>query len=222
MSRKGLTDEDLGERLTSLDDVAGDGGDCPPPEQLWAFARGELERADGESLILHIGECTACASECRMARDLVAESRSVATPVSAKKTRFPRAWIPLAAAAAVVVGMLGLWQYHLSSRQATSPVLRTPMSDWIRPLTDQDLPLPRDGFTLRWTPGPEGTTYDVLVTTEDLDPLAQASRLERPELQLAAEALDDRPAGSRVLWQITAHPPEGPRVISRTFVTRIE
>ena len=51
----------------------------------------------------------------------------------------------------------------------------------VESLVPADAALPRDAFRLRWTPGPEGSRYQVRVTTEDLQVLATAADLTAPE-----------------------------------------
>ena len=82
--------------------------------------------------------------------------------------------------------------------------------------------LPREAFLLRWNPGPEGSTYDVRVTTEELDLLAQGRRLDRAEFLVPAEALRDLPSGTHVYWQVNAHLPGGRRVDSDSFLAVVE
>ena len=131
-------------------------------------------------------------------------------------------WLPLAAAAALVIGVVGLGIYFVPDRPRSGPTYRADEGDWIRPAFPSDQLLPRGLCTLRWTLGPEGTTYDVVVTTQDLDPLARGWRLETPEFTVSAELLRDLPAAARIHWRVTAYLLDGRRVTSNTFTTLIE
>jgi hypothetical protein len=82
-------------------------------------------------------------------------------------------------------------------------------------------PLPRRRFVLRWSTCPEGTTYDIRVTTEDLEPIARALALDRPEFIVPESALASVPGGGRILWQVTAHLPGGGVSESRSNVTDV-
>jgi hypothetical protein len=89
----------------------------------------------------------------------------------------------------------------------------------IRSLSDDGEALPREDFRLRWSPGPEGSRYDVRVTTESLEVVADAQRLAEPSFLVPESALVKLPAGGRVLWRVEALLPGGERVASPTFVT---
>ena len=82
--------------------------------------------------------------------------------------------------------------------------------------------LAADRFILRWSPGPEGTRYDVRVTDRRLEHLARAVSLERPEYTVSAAVLAGLEPGSVVLWQVEMVLPDGRRFASRTFATRLE
>ena len=84
------------------------------------------------------------------------------------------------------------------------------------------LGMPRIDRVLRWTAGPEGTTYGLRLTTEDLAPLVEVLRLEQPEYRVDPRVLEGIPQGDAVLWRVTAHLPDGRRVASRTFTTPLE
>ena len=75
---------------------------------------------------------------------------------------------------------------------------------------------------LRWTAGPEGTTYDLHVTDEDLEVLATARRIGEAEYLVDPEALAGLPPGEKVLWRVVAYLPDGGQVASRTFVTPVQ
>lgn len=79
----------------------------------------------------------------------------------------------------------------------------------------------RADFSLNWTPGPPGTTYDVVVTDESGRPLASATALARPTYRIDEAALAAVPPGKRVLWRVTIQKPFGKAVQSRTFGTTL-
>jgi hypothetical protein len=60
------------------------------------------------------------------------------------------------------------------------------------------------------------------VTTEDLRVLATAADLMTAEFTVEPAVLAELPGGAGVLWQIETSLPNGDRVTSPTFVTRVE
>jgi hypothetical protein len=86
----------------------------------------------------------------------------------------------------------------------------------IRPLVPTDTSLPRQDFTLRWSSGPDGARYDLVVTTVDLEVIADVRGLDRPEHQVDAARLAPLAAGTRLLWRVVAHMPDGSTLSSAT------
>ena len=136
----------------------------------------------------------------------------------AEQHRWTSPW--LAAAAALLLSTtIGLvWLLNGPSGDE----FRAPPGYVVESLVPADMPLPRDGFTLRWTPGPEGSRYQVRLTTEDLRVLATAADLTAPELVVEPAVLAGLPGGASVLWQVDVSLPAGQRITSPTFVTRVE
>lgn len=212
--------EALREAFAATFHQARDGRDCPPSETLWRSARGELEQGEEDRVLLHLGECSACAAAWRMARDL-AEEAADARQAPARRWR-SSLWVPLAAAAALIVVVISIGLLSLVDEEAPAPVYRAGESDWLKPDLPSGQALPRDRCLLRWSAGPQGTTYQVRVTTETLDLLARGRRLERAEFLVPASALEGLPPGASILWQVTARLGDGRTVDSETFVSRIE
>ena len=59
--------------------------------------------------------------------------------------------------------------------QTPADTFRDAGSYVVESLVKTDETLPRDAFVLRWKPGPEGSRYQVSVTTEDLKLLKTAA-----------------------------------------------
>ncbi len=217
MSFDSLQGDRLREAFASLAEVRGD--DCPSKEQLWASAHESLDRSRDEPIILHLAECTACASAWRLARELAQTSaRSDAPPLRSASAR----WIPFAAAAAVLLAAIGIGTWWLPVGEVAAPVFRSQEQEWIRSLLPQDSPLPRGDCILRWTPGDAGTRYDILVTDENLDLVARGWKLEEAEFRIEPGLLQQVEPGGRILWRVVAHGPEGAQITSRTFSTPVE
>jgi hypothetical protein len=203
-------DQRLRDAMLGSSRVAGDGEGCPEAERLRLSARGKLSGAEQEEVILHLSACGACAAAWRVARDLAPE------PARSRSVLYMLA----AAAVVVLAAALGLWL--LQHREPTAPpTFRNQESRWLHSeVTGPSLP--RDAFALRWTAGPEGTTYDLRVLRENLDVLHRANGLETASHTVPQEALEDLPAGAKVLWQVTARLPDGRTTVSETFITRVE
>jgi hypothetical protein len=210
--------EPLRRALTELAEIAGGGQACPEAVALWSSAQADLPRGEDAAVIRHIGECTACGLAWELAREL--------SPVREQPERvrsWTKGWRSLAAAAAVLLAATALFLLVPSDVESPSrPVYRDGATAWLSSELPEDQPLPRDGTVLRWTAGPDGTTYDVGVTSESLQPLARAWRLDKPEFRLDPDDLVAIEAGGRVLWRVTAHLPDGDTVVSMTFMHTVE
>ena len=226
MSEERFTDESLREALARIARVAGDGSACPPPERLHLSARGELPPPENHELVEHLAGCTACGAAWRLARDLASDAGGEAVSDRRSEGRLlrPSVWrraAPFAAAAALIL-VAGLGIRYLTGPDTQPEVYRAEMEDWLRPLGDSDAPLAREACLLRWTPGPEGTSYHVRVTDEDLRLLAVGKRLESAEFLVPAEALEELAEGASFYWQVSASLPDGRRLDSETFVSTVD
>ncbi len=225
MSREELERQGLRDAFTALAAVAGDGSRCPEPGRLWGSAREELAGRENEEVLLHLGECTACATAWRLARELSLAEAGESPVAAAADHRLPRLlrrWTPLLAAAVVVVGVGALLVARLPPRAAREPVYRSREGRWLETRVPSGTSLPRGAFVLHWAEGPQGTTYDLHVTTETLTPLALAPGLRQPQHQVEEAELAAVVSGERVLWRVIAHLPDGRAVASRTFVTAVQ
>lgn len=223
MSDGRFSDASLREALVESALIAGDGEACPPPDRLRLSARGELPPRENRELVEHLAGCTACGAAWRLARRLARDGAEKAAGSSGVILRPPlwRRAAPFAAAAALIL-TVGLGIRFLTGPGEETPVYRAEREDWLRPLGEAGETLPRDACLLRWTPGPEGTSYHLRVTDEDLRLLAVGRRLDRAEYLVSEESLDGIAAGASIFWQVSAALPDGRRVDSETFVTVVE
>ena len=188
---------------------------CPAPSDLWSAARGELAVETRRTLVDHTSVCGACAESWRLAME-------VSRDLSPGQRPWQRSFAPLAAAAALVLALAGgIWLMQRPG-PVEPPAFRGGEAFAIRSLVREDEALPRRAFRLRWSPGPEGSRYDVRVTTESLQVLAGGQRLAEPSFLVPESALAPLPKDSRILWRVEASLPDGERVASPTFVTRLE
>ena len=89
MRSEEFSDAQLRESIAGTAELLGDGADCPDAERLVLSGRGELTPIDDEGVLLHIAECTACATAWRIARE-IGPSRAPAVHPAARRTRSPR------------------------------------------------------------------------------------------------------------------------------------
>lgn len=209
------SDAELREAFAGTTEVTGDGSGCPSAEHLWASAREELrpagEGARSQAVLLHLAACGSCAAAWRLAREM----RSTGMPASAGR---PGLLLALAASLVLVIGTAALLLPRMAPQG--EPSLRAPGVAIPRPTPTVET-IPRSDPVLRWTPGPEGTLYEVQVTDEDLDLLGRGWRLQDPEFRIDPAALADLPEGASVLWRVTARLPDGREVASPTFTTPV-
>lgn len=213
--------ERLREVLASVAETAGDGADCPDPNRLWLSGRDELDPEENERVVEHLARCTSCGTAWRIARDL---APATATPERIIETSWIArgGWMRLAAAAVLIIAVGGAYYFLAPRTGDRESTYRMQESESLRSLVDETIPLPRNDFVLRWTAGPEGTLYDVIVTSETMEILARGSELDEPEFKVPEAALGAVESGSRVFWQVNARLPDGRQMESEAFVVRVE
>ena len=102
------------------------------------------------------------------------------------------------------------------------PGLRDQPPDAIRPLVPEDTALPRQDFRLRWSSGPDGARYDLVVTTVNLEVIADVRGLDQPEHRVDPARLAPLAAGTRLLWRVVAHMPDGSTQSSATVGVSVQ
>lgn len=209
------TDKMLGSAIASLDDVKGDGSGCPSAQRIWESASGRLSSTGDQAVVSHLGECGSCSAAWRIAHELARD----ASPADVSTRTAWQRWAPMLVAASIVFAVAGFSLFRYLKPDTEGPVYRQQQEEWLEAETAT---LPRESCILRWSAGPEGTTYDLLIMDEDLQPLDRARSLDRPEFNLEAADLETVAAGGNILWRVTAHLPDGRRVVSRTFTTQLE
>jgi len=216
----GADDVRLRAAFASVAEVAGAGESCPSADALWEAVAGRCDRARLEAVILHLGECGACATAWRLAREL-REGGAEARVLPGPSRWYRRTWVQVAAAAAALVVAAGLAVQLRTSSPRGPAEFRGQDGDWIQPLVPESRELPRERCVLRWTPGPRGTVYDVRVVTDDLAPVARGRGSEAAEFLVPPGSLEPVPPGGRIVWQVTAHLPDGGKVDSRSFTNSV-
>ena len=212
-------DERLRERFIDPAQGASSREDCPEAERISRAARGEAPFDEVQALLDHAASCAACTVAWRLARE---SALAQGETVKARRiTPWQRPVLRYAAAAVIVVAVAGVALREWSRRPADEAGFRTTGEAAIRTAIPDGGELPREAFLLRWTPGPAGTRYTVLVSDERLTPIAEGANVVATEYLVPEAALAGLPSGARVLWQVRATLPDGTRVATQTFVARV-
>jgi len=188
-------------------------GDCPPAEILWASVAGDAAPAT-EDILDHVFACGACSAAWRAAHEL--QSADACAPASPRRFPVSLLW---AAAAAVFLAVVSV-PFLLVRWTSEPPVYRA--AEGVEIVATCAGFLPREEFVLAWEGAPEGSSYDVRVMTAGLVTLKEAFGIRTPRLHVPPAALSKLAKGDPVLWQVTSRLPDGQRVVSVTFTTRLQ
>lgn len=199
-------------------------GSCPEPDRIWEAVRGELPPEEVREIVDHVAVCASCAEDWRIAVAFEKESQAQQEAQEEKTAvvySFParrlQPWMA-AAAAALVLTVSGVYVH-----QAQKPVVTAEYrgaETGIRSLAGEMRP--RQAFVLPWTPVEGAESYDLLVTTAELETVADPKGLTTTQYQVPASALADLSAGAQLHWRVTAVFPDGGRKQSPTFTTALE
>ena len=195
---------------------------CPAPETIWAGVRGELSPQQMREALDHVASCAACAEDWRLAAEIEREASRAATAAPGKVIvgRFGR-FRSLAAAAAIAAGLLVAVNVYRDAGPQ-EPTYRNAEQTDVRSLLPEGTALPRQGAVLRWSPVPGATSYDVQVSTEDLQVVATAQGQTATEYRIPESGLRSLAPGTNLLWQVDAVFPDGTRQSSPTFTTPLK
>jgi hypothetical protein len=228
MSERMPPSDDLRRRFLEPPEGAVSEAACPEPERYLRAALGELSAEENRELAEHGAVCPACTLAWKLAGEY-AEEAALKTSDRAEgiaEGRVPRArrryWLPAAAALAAALALVAVLAPWPGREGAPAPVLRAIEQEAIESLVPEGSSLPADAFTLRWSGGPEGSRFALRVTDRRLEHLAGASALDAREYTVPPEALAYLEPGTMVLWQVEATLPDGRRLVSETFATRLE
>lgn len=220
--------DDLERRLrAALPDT--DDAECPPADDYWSAAAGELPFERVRALVDHGATCARCAEAWRILADVrrdateagagmsdVPALRSLVGGAAARTPLRTRTLLPLALSAMAAVG---LWVVLRPPPVRPPPVERgTGMGATVRAESPEVQPA-RDAV-LRWSEVPGASSYNVTVLTPDLVVVHQAVGVSGREFRLP-EAVRQRAAGTGLLWNVDAVMPDGRTVASPTFELRL-
>ena len=212
--------------FAALGERAAPGPDCPEPDRIWAAATAESPPAERHEIFDHMASCASCAAAFRLARGLSQEEApQEKTGRVAQVKAFPRLvarpWLrwgtALAAAAAAVVLAVQLPGWLSRPGPYRGGEVRE-----IRSQIPEGTILPREKADLRWTAGPPGSVYEVRVLTPEGREIAVESGLAEPRWRIPASALTAVPSNAVLYWRVTALPPDGKSLGSKTFSVRLE
>jgi hypothetical protein len=216
------SDERLADAFCALDDTR---TELPEDlrDRIWLAVCGALPPEERRDVVERTATDPGCAEAWRVATEMWRASQASAVAggtVAAPRltTGWPPRWLAAAAVLILVTagGMFSLFNLRPGDEFRASPGVV------VASLVPADMPLPRNAFRLRWTPGPEGSRYQLRVTTEDLQVLVTVADLTTSEFVIEPVALSGLPGGASVLWQVDASLPNGARLTSSTFITRVE
>jgi hypothetical protein len=191
-------------------------------ERIWLAVSGVLPPEERRELVQRTVTDPGAAEAWRVAGEVWRASQTSVAGGAAVAASPATRWTPrwLAAAAVLVLGT-AIGVISLLNRPAGDE-FRASSEVVVESLLPADGALPRDRFTVRWTPGPEGSRYEVRVTTEDLRVLATGADLTVPAFTVEPALLAALPTDANVLWQVEITLPGGGRLASPTFSTRVE
>ncbi|HEY1334724.1 MAG TPA: hypothetical protein VGF31_10750 [Myxococcaceae bacterium] len=200
-----------------------EGTSCPPADDYWAAAAGELPFDRVRALVDHAASCARCTEAWRILADVrraaaddaaetVPGARPVLGPAPTRLRLRARTLVPLALSAMAAVG---LWVVLRPPPLHPLPVERgsgniaavRAESPEVQPAADA---------MLRWSEVPGATSYNVTLLTPDLVVLHQAVGISGRQLPLP-EGVRQKAAGGGLLWNVDAVMPDGRTVASPTF-----
>jgi len=195
---------------------------CPSPETIWSAVRGELPSQQLRAALDHVAACAACAEDWRLAAELNRQQAAETATVPGKVIQGRFGWRSLSTAAAIAAALLiGVTVYRGTESGPQTPTYREAEAPHagIRSLLPPGEALPRQGAVLRWSPLKDAVSYDIEVSTEDLQPVFAAKGQTAYELRLPDSALAGLPPGAKLLWRVDAVHADGSRESSQTFNT---
>jgi hypothetical protein len=220
--------EALARAFAAREQSQGTMNQCPAPEQLFEAASGALDREQQLRIVDHVSQCAECTQAWRLAMELGARPPShveQSRPSLFSRLRLRTIQARQFALAASVICAVGLTAYLVIP--AIIPVTQQPPQyrDAAHPMAPVSLvtgSLARDRFLLRWSAGPQGSTYLLRLTTIDLAPLLVQQDLTRAEFVAPSAALANVESGEQLLWQVEVRLPDGQRIASETYVVTVE
>ncbi|MGZ6163731.1 MAG: hypothetical protein ACXWLS_10405 [Myxococcaceae bacterium] len=203
-----------------------DGTACPPAEDFWAAAAGELPFERVRTLVDHGARCARCADAWNILADIrraatgtaddPAPIQALAAPPLPARRWWPRSFVPLALSAFVAAG---LWVVLRPATPGPPSVERGTAAPTVQ--ARSPAVQPAANAVLRWSEVPGASSYNVTVLTPDLVVVHQALGLSASELRLP-EGVARRATGGGLLWNVDAVLKDGRTVASPTFEVQLK
>jgi hypothetical protein len=185
---------------------------CPDPEAIWQAVRGVSDPDRTREVIKHLRGCPSCSEEWRAAMEPRTET--------VRRPSYTVRWAPLLAAA-LVIAAFGL--FLVTRRPAPElPAVRASVEPEILSELDEQAPLPRERFLLRWQAVGDDARYGVTIDRRDLTRVTEARNLDRPEFLVPESTLAEVPSGEQLVWRVEARLTDGRRITSKAFLVRLE
>ncbi len=194
--------------------------DQPSGERILQAVRGELSPEETRKIVDLVSRDPEVAEAWRLAREVDAMMDGPAEVVPMPRPR-RRQWLAGLAAAAVVTLGFSIALFWQGGQRPTT-TFRDSGEITISSELRRNDSMARDAFHLRWTGGPEGSSYDLVVSTSDLRVLTRVERLASPNHLVPEEVFTTLPSGAAVLWRVEATGPNGDRLASSTFVQHLQ
>jgi cbb3-type cytochrome oxidase subunit 3 len=195
--------------------------DCPNPARIWDAVRLQLPLDERLAIIDHTSECSACAEAWGLAAELDSAhaGSAPAMPASSRALSvfYGRSRLLIGTAAVFLVALGIAFIMFRPAARPTEDVAAT-----LQPRDEQSAALPLGDFLLRWTPGPAGSRYDVTVMKAPMDVVAEVRNLEVTEYRVPPQQLAGVADGTRLLWRVVAHTPDGRTVSSALLAVRLQ
>ena len=203
-----------------------DGASCPPAQDFWAAAAGELPFERVSALVDHGAGCAPCGQAWSILADVrraAAEPTERPAPMQSRslhagprRGRWARPVLPLVLSGALAAGV---WLMLQPAPPGAPPVERGAAA----PVVQARSPAVQSAgdAVLRWSEVPGASSYNVTVLTPDLVVVHQALGLAASELRLPG-AVTQRAAGSGLLWNVDAVLEDGRTVASPTFEVQLK
>jgi len=189
--------------------------DDPSAERIWAAVRGELSPEETEAILDRVADSPACAEIWDLARQLNDTAENQAPIPRPQARRRLVGWLIPPSIAATILIALGLVTFLRNNPKAPTPYrgARSP----IHARMVDGASLPRDRCLLSWDAPAAATQFTVKVLTADGQVVLVQEGVRGQSFRIPAERLSDLPDGALLLWQVTAHFPDGSLSLSPIF-----
>ena len=180
------------------------------------YLAGRLSEADAAAFEAHYFECDRCAEAVEVGTKLRAAFEKAPVVPAAIAPRRLRAWLPLAAAAAVALLGFGVWRIARRAAVEAAPSVSRAAHEALAVKAARH---PDGGVTLTWLPPPSAASYKIEVFGSDGATLWSGESRE-PRLHIGAGVLPAPGGGSEPRVQVEAYDALG-QMVARSAPTNL-